>query len=376
MFDDHAVLEHGDLGVARAFVRRFGADLVAHHHDALDGLAAGQELGLAQDRRPAPAGVTAVAATLPLGLQPGRTADALDLVGGPFLPTLRDFSRGARSCTTVFGGSSGATASPPSPHPDLRRRLRRRRRVAPSSPAASSSAPSSSEALVLGFAVLGLVALVVVSVGVGVRLTAPAAATTTAAPAASAVGGPVGLVVVARHRRRPRRLRRRRPRLRRPRLRLPRSRTAGCARRAAVRRKGAGSRPGDQPRGPPRRVRGVSSSSRDSGSVSTVRSSTTTTTSVSDVTGTGSAGASAGSASCGSCANTSRTRTASVRSTLECALRVRPSSSLSASSTRLLVVPSTRASEWTLSRSGRSSLVPGACRDRRLRRPGCFRPLR
>ena len=39
----------------------------------------------------------------------------------------------SRSCTTVFGGSSGdAASSPSSPAPDLRRRRRRRRRVAPS----------------------------------------------------------------------------------------------------------------------------------------------------------------------------------------------------------------------------------------------------
>ena len=80
MLDDDAVLEHGDLGVAGALVRRLGADLVAHDHHPLDGLAAGQEFGLAQDRRTATAGVTAVPAALPLGLQPGRAADALDLV--------------------------------------------------------------------------------------------------------------------------------------------------------------------------------------------------------------------------------------------------------------------------------------------------------
>ena len=80
MFHHDAVFEHGDLGVARALVRRFGADLVAHDHHPLDGLAPGQEFGLAQDRRTTPAGVTTVATALTLGLQPGRTADALDLV--------------------------------------------------------------------------------------------------------------------------------------------------------------------------------------------------------------------------------------------------------------------------------------------------------
>ena len=79
MLDDDPVFEHRDLGVAGALVRRFGADLVAHHHRPLDGLTAGQEFGLAQDRRTAAAGVAAVPAALPLGLQPGRPADALDL---------------------------------------------------------------------------------------------------------------------------------------------------------------------------------------------------------------------------------------------------------------------------------------------------------
>ncbi len=78
MLDHDAVFEHGDLRVARALVRRFGADFVAHHHHPLDGLAPGEELGLTQDRRPAAAGVTAVTTALPLGLQPGRSVDSLN----------------------------------------------------------------------------------------------------------------------------------------------------------------------------------------------------------------------------------------------------------------------------------------------------------
>ena len=78
MLDDDAVLHHRDLGVAGTFMRRLGADLVAHHHDAFDRLAAGQELRFGQDRRAAATGVAAVAATLTLGLQPGRAADPLD----------------------------------------------------------------------------------------------------------------------------------------------------------------------------------------------------------------------------------------------------------------------------------------------------------
>ncbi len=79
VLDDDAVFEHRDLGVAGAFVRRLGADLVTHDHRPLDGFAPGQELGLAQDGWTATAGVAAVAAALPFGLQPGRSADALDL---------------------------------------------------------------------------------------------------------------------------------------------------------------------------------------------------------------------------------------------------------------------------------------------------------
>ena len=79
MFDDDAVFEHRHLGVAGALVRRFRANRVADHHHPLDRLAAGQEFGLAQDRRTAPPGIAAVAAALALGLQPGRSGDALNL---------------------------------------------------------------------------------------------------------------------------------------------------------------------------------------------------------------------------------------------------------------------------------------------------------
>ncbi|CPR10601.1 hypothetical protein BN971_01939 [Mycobacterium bohemicum DSM 44277] len=50
----------------------------------------------------------------------------------------------------------------------------------------------------------------------------------------------------------------------------------------------------------------------------------------------------------------SRTRSASSRFTPECTLRVCPSIETSASSTSALVLPSARASWWTLRRSGRS----------------------
>ena len=67
VLDEDAVLEDGDLGAV--------ADL-AHDHDALDGLAAGEELGLGEDRRAAAALLAALAAALLLGLQPGRALAA------------------------------------------------------------------------------------------------------------------------------------------------------------------------------------------------------------------------------------------------------------------------------------------------------------
>src|SRR5690606_19260578 len=53
-----------------------------HHHDPVDGFAAGQELRLGEDRRATPSGLAAVAATLALGLEPGGPGDALHLVDG------------------------------------------------------------------------------------------------------------------------------------------------------------------------------------------------------------------------------------------------------------------------------------------------------
>src|SRR5690606_24601091 len=87
VLDHHAVFEHGDLGVAGALMGGFGADLVPHNHHAFDRFAARQELGLAQDRRAAPARVATVATALPLAFQPGRPGDALNLGVGlvPFL---------------------------------------------------------------------------------------------------------------------------------------------------------------------------------------------------------------------------------------------------------------------------------------------------
>ena len=111
VLDQDPVLEHGDLGPVAA---------LPDHHDPLDGLAPGQELRLGDDRRPAPAGFAALAPPLPLGLEPRGALDALDV--GAVIPGC---ARGARTWTTVFGGSSDAGASP-SPEWPLRRRRRRR----------------------------------------------------------------------------------------------------------------------------------------------------------------------------------------------------------------------------------------------------------
>ena len=71
VLDQDVVLEHPDLDPVPA---------LAHDHGPVHRLAAGQELGLGQDRHPAPAGVAAVPAALALGLQPGRAAHALHAV--------------------------------------------------------------------------------------------------------------------------------------------------------------------------------------------------------------------------------------------------------------------------------------------------------
>ena len=73
VLDEDLVLEDGDLGEVVA---------LADHHDPVDGLAAGEELGLADDRGAAAAGLAALAAALLLGLEPGRAGDGGDLVLG------------------------------------------------------------------------------------------------------------------------------------------------------------------------------------------------------------------------------------------------------------------------------------------------------
>src|SRR5699024_6798500 len=77
LLHEHFVLEHSYLGDGAATV---GRGLLAHLHDAVDGLAPRKELGLREDRRTPAARFASVTAPLALRLQPRRTADALDLV--------------------------------------------------------------------------------------------------------------------------------------------------------------------------------------------------------------------------------------------------------------------------------------------------------
>ena len=322
-------------------MRRLGADPVAHHHDPLDGLAAGQELGLGQHRWAAPSGVTPVATPLPLGLQPGRAVDALDLAARwPFPP-----SSGRRTCRSVAPARAprcwaGRRA------PD---RLRCRRPIR-----------------------------------------------TCGAGACGGGGCPP-----------PRSRRRRRHRSPRRRRRRSRRRTSSSGPVVGPRRRRRPRWPSDPPCSPrprprprrPRRRRRLAGRSACSSSVVGVGlvglvGVGAVLVAVVVVVGVdrlrrdeqrhvlrplgrgrqhrpgfrcrladGAAGAllTAGNVRQGLANSRSRTRTASSRSTPECALRMRPSSAVSASSTRLLVVPSARASEWTLSRSGRSSCRVGSC---------------
>src|SRR5690606_38967996 len=103
VLDEHVVLEHGDLGAASP---------LAHHHGALDGLAAGEELGLG-DHGAAATGVTALAAALALGLEAGRALDGLDLVA-----RLAHLDYGVRRIIgrgALIGAAAGAATTAASP---------------------------------------------------------------------------------------------------------------------------------------------------------------------------------------------------------------------------------------------------------------------
>ena len=116
VLDEHAVLEHGDLGAVAA---------LAHDHDPVDRLAAGQELGLGEDRRAAAAGLAAVAAALALGLQPGRALDAPHAVVASFARGLAHVHDGVRRVVGLRDalgalGALGDTPAAPAPAPRRR----------------------------------------------------------------------------------------------------------------------------------------------------------------------------------------------------------------------------------------------------------------
>ena len=204
VLDDDAVFEHRDLGVPRARMRRLDADPVAHHHDPFDGLAACQELGLGQHGWAAPSGVTPVPTPLPLGLQPSRAVDPLDLAARRAVPAL------VRA--TVLAG-----AWRPLVHHGVGRIVGRRTVfvvvarsgfTAPAPAAAATARFRGTVVGLIGVLVVGVVGvgfalgprlvLVVVAdlVGVGSALLTAPAATTPSAPTPPAVGRPIGLLVV------------------------------------------------------------------------------------------------------------------------------------------------------------------------------------
>src|SRR5690606_30214974 len=72
VLDQHAVFEHADLDAVL---------LLAHHHDAVNAFAAGEELGLGDDG-PAATGIASIAAALLLRLEPSGSAYLLRLIAG------------------------------------------------------------------------------------------------------------------------------------------------------------------------------------------------------------------------------------------------------------------------------------------------------
>ena len=184
MLDDDPVLEDRDLGVAGADVRGLGADLVAHHHQPVHCLPAGQEFGFGQNRRATAASVAAVPTALTLRLQPRRAADALDLT-----VALGLFARRALVNDGVgrIVGRCGVLGV-----------------VAPAGLTAPAAAPAASRSLprggflvvgVGGVVILGLIpGLPVIAVRTG--LLTPAATATTAAATTAPPGGALVPVLV------------------------------------------------------------------------------------------------------------------------------------------------------------------------------------
>src|SRR5699024_7183507 len=172
VLDEHVVLEHRDLGAAGA---------LAHHHRALDGLAAGEELRLGDDAALA-AGVAALAAALALGLEAGGALDGLDLVAR-FAGLDHGVRRvgGRARVLAGAGGAGGTTAA-----------------RARGAGARVSRLGALGAVLAVGVVLPGILGALVLAVVAGVVLAAAAAATAASsatAPTARAGGALRGAVL-------------------------------------------------------------------------------------------------------------------------------------------------------------------------------------
>jgi hypothetical protein len=181
VLDEHVVFEDADLDPVAT---------LTNHHRPLDGLPARQELGLAEDRHPAAAGVAPVPTALTLGLQAGRTADALHSVAvgvvGP-LPRSPDLDDRVRRVRLVVRG--GVVARPAA--------------------TATATATARGSGLVVGLVgalarllgarvgVVGLVGVVVLGIGVRIGLGAVALATTPATTPAATAATPAARTALA-----------------------------------------------------------------------------------------------------------------------------------------------------------------------------------
>src|SRR5699024_5221175 len=173
VLDEHVVLEHRDLGAAGA---------LAHHHRALDGLAAGEELRLGDDAALA-AGVAALAAALALGLEAGGALDGLDLVA-----RFADLDHGVRRIVgraRVIAVAAGAAATTTAAR-------------ARGAGARVSRLGALGAVLAVGVVLPGILGALVLAVVAGVVLAAAAAATAASsatAPTARAGGAVRGAVL-------------------------------------------------------------------------------------------------------------------------------------------------------------------------------------
>ena len=230
VLDEHLVLEDRDLGEVL---------VLPDHHDAVDRLAAGQELGLAHDRGAPATGLPALAATLLLRLETGGAVQAGDLVLG--VARLADPGDGvlrvvrtavallARAATTAptTGGAALVVAVVVAVLGAVRRRRRccrrdldhrrcRRRPLPPPSPLPPplpepllfpEPCPSLESALLSALCVGARVVVGAVRAVVRTGVVSPAAlaATSTAATATAAVAATALLVARSRRRRHRRR---------------------------------------------------------------------------------------------------------------------------------------------------------------------------